>query len=188
MQGELAPWLWINVVTSAMTTASLGWFMMTRLRAWRHFQLTRDDRLVLVFVAILGVSAGISLAYTRDVIMSPAGVFYALAASVAFHHQLTRLSSQRVPLRLASAAVLMVVSIGWSIRAAGLTYLIRDAAFEIRNDWAMGSERLERAGHAPSDEDGRALVRSMRQHALSRPAPNPWLAQPWAERYFDRRF
>jgi hypothetical protein len=87
-----------------------------------------------------------------------------------------------------AAAVLIAAASGWAVRAGGLTYLIRDAAFETRNDWAMAVERLEYTGHMPDDEEGRALVHALRRDALDRVAPNPHFAQPWAEEYFDRLF
>ena len=77
---------------------------------------------------------------------------------------------------------------GWSARAAGLTYVLRDSAFERRNDWAMGVEYLERTGHMPSHAEGRALVNAFRDDALARPAPSPRWAQPWLEDYVDRLF
>ena len=187
-EDELAPWLWINVATSTLTTLCLLPFAVASLGRWRRGTMTREDRLVIVFGAVLAASAAMSFSYTRDAIMGPAGMLYALAAYAAFHAFLLRLPMLRAPARAVAAAVLIAAAIGWAVRAGGLTYLIRDAAFETRNDWAMAIERLEFTGHMPDDEEGRALVHALRRDALERVAPNPHFAQPWAEEYFDRLF
>ena len=45
--------------------------------------LHRDDQIVFVFLGVTAANAVISYAYTKDVIMSPAGIFFAAALTVA---------------------------------------------------------------------------------------------------------
>jgi hypothetical protein len=184
----LPPWLWINVVTSTLTTLLLGWFVAGRLRAWRERAFTREDRFVLVFAAVLGANAALGFAYTKDVMMSPAGLLYALAAAVAFEAAIVRLPRAYLPVRALTAAALLVVSLGWTLRTVGLTYVLRETAFVRRNEWALGMERFIEHEQLPDDPRAAALVHRLRHDALAAHTPNPWLAQPWAERYFDRVF
>jgi hypothetical protein len=187
-RGELAPWLWINLVTSALTTACLLWYVVMRRAAWRSRVLTREDRVVLVFLAVLGGNAAFGFAYTKDVMLSPAGLVYALAVCVVFEAMFLRLRAARIPVRLLTLAVLATVSLGWSVRTIGLTYVLRETAFVRRNEWAGGLERLTKNGQIPADPRARALVLRLRHDGLAAHTPNPWLSQAWAEKYFDRAF
>ncbi len=44
---------------------------------------SHGDRLVILFVVVLAANAAISFGYTKDIIMSPAGLFQAAAVFVA---------------------------------------------------------------------------------------------------------
>jgi hypothetical protein len=184
----LAPWLWINLVTSMLTTSCLAWFAVTRFGAWRRLAFTRQDRLVLVFAAVLVANACIAFAYTKDVIMSPAGLLYAIAMYVVFESALMRVANAPTIVRIACALVLLTVSAGWTVRTIGLTYVLRETAFVRRNEWALGMKRFVEHKQLPDDPRATALVLRLRHHALASQTPNPWLAQRWAERYFDRVF
>ena len=192
--GELAPWLWINVITSTLTTACIAWYVTTRIGAWwrlvvtRRVEFTREDQLVLVFAATLAANAMFGFAYTRDVMMSPAGLLYALAAFVAFDALLNRAAAGGLPIRALAVTALLAISIGWSIRTVGLTYVLRETAFIRRNDWAMGIERLQRNNQLPNTEAARTLAFRLRYNALTAHVPNHWLAQPGVDKYFDKAF
>jgi hypothetical protein len=186
--GAAAPWQWVHLVSSALTTGCLIWYTATRVRSWARWSFTPQDRIVWVFAGVLGASAVMSFAYTREAVLGPAGVLYAMSVFVAGEALLARIGRARRLTRAAVCAVLLVASTGWSIRAAGLTYILRDSAFERRNDWAMGVEYLQRTGHMPGDDDGRALVDALRDDALRRDVPSPRWAQPWLEPYVDRLF
>jgi hypothetical protein len=186
--GEVAPWQWIHLVSSAVTSLALFWYVARRLWSWMRLSLTRDDRIVVVFAGVLAASAVMSFAYTREAILGPAGVLFAMTAFVVWRAMLAELPTMRWPTRAIACALLVVASAGWSARAAGTTYLLRDAAFERRNDWALGVEYLTRVGHMPTAPDGIALVEALREDALAREVPSPRWAQPWIEEYVDRLF
>lgn len=186
MTDEWRPWLWLNVIASVFSSGFLLWLAIRRLPAWRRYTLTHEDRLVMVFVAVLLANAAISFAYTRDVIMSAAGLLYALAVYAAVREVLMRSPAMRLPSRLLVTAALLVLSVAWTMRAVGTTYVLRDTAFDKRNDWGTGIERLEERGQMPVDEHRRAFVRQLRRDALERPTPVPGLAQPWAEAWADQ--
>ena len=186
--GEVAPWQWIHVVSSAVSSLCLAWFVAARRRAWWKGAFTREDRLVWVFAAVLAASAVMSFAYTREAVLGPAGILYAMALFAACHAMLTRLPALRWPARSAVWVLLLAISVGWTARAAGLAYVLRDSAFERRNDWAVGIEYLAETGHLPEDPAGRALVDALQDDALRRFVPSPRWAQPWIEEYADRLF
>ena len=64
-------------------------FVWRRRDAWLARRFERDDQLVALFVMILAANAVISYPYTKDVIMSPAGAFFAVAGFAAVRNVLT---------------------------------------------------------------------------------------------------
>ena len=54
-----------------------------RRAAWMARTFSHADRLVILFVVVLAANAAISFGYTKDIIMSPAGLLQAAAVFVA---------------------------------------------------------------------------------------------------------
>lgn len=188
VRADTPTWMTINVVSSVLATALMIRFTATRARKWLRCEFDHHDRLFIVFVAMLLANAVISFPYTKDVIVSPAGVFYAIAVFVAVRDVLLGFGRPGVPIPATAAvsALLLVTSAAWTVRAAGLHYNLRQVAFVQRNDWAQVDEWLTSQGIAPKNPEGRALVDRLRADALGRSVPNPFFLEQWAEEYFDR--
>jgi hypothetical protein len=77
-------------------------------------------------------------------------------------------------LRLATLALVLLVSGGWAVRAVGLDYQMHQMAHDVRNEWVTVDAWLERQQAAPSTAAGRALVHELREDALNRVAGNPY--------------
>ena len=170
--GDIPPRIWINVISSTITTLLI---VIALLRS-RHREL-------FVFVAILLASAVASFAYVKDEIMSVAGVFYAIAAFGAVRTLLVR------PLRMPAAVVLtlllLAASTGWAIRTIGVNHVLRAQAFAVHNDWGAIPEAMQRLGTWPDDPSTRNLVLGLRDESLAKPIVNPWFMSRWADRVFD---
>jgi hypothetical protein len=173
----------IPVATSAVTTIVLGWAALT----WRRARALRDDhaRLMPVFIAVLGANAALSFAYTKDEIMSVAGVFYALAAYASVRLVLQRASSRRAA-ALATGCLLFALGSGWAVRSAGVHYGLRSQAFKHRNDWSRLPGEWKREGRWPEDAASQRLIMRLYSEAIDRSAPNPrfeptWAGRVWAE-------
>src|SRR5258705_11827479 len=89
-RGRVAAGTIVNIVSSTVTTAVIGWFVVARRGAWTRRAFDRDDQIVFVSLAVIVANAVISYGYTKDEIMGPAGVFYALAACVSVAVLLSR--------------------------------------------------------------------------------------------------
>jgi hypothetical protein len=189
LAGERTPWILINVISSFLSTILLARFVLVRASRWRGGLLGHDDRLVLMFLAVLLANALISFPYTKDPIMSPAGAFYAVAVFFAARDLVKSFSDRRhaAVAMCAVAALLLVCSGGWALRAAGLHYRMRHMAFLQRADWAHAPQWLEQQGVRLDNARERALVESLRARAIDMPAPPPQFAQPWAQRYVDQK-
>lgn len=185
-QGDFSPWAVINVTSSVLATLVIGRYVYTRRREWQQRRFTPGDQLVVLFLAVLLSNAVVSFPYTKDVIMSPAGAFYAMAFFVAFGDLFSWLSQQRTLLRVAMATGVCLMCTGWAVRAVGLHYNLRQAAFVQRNDWATAEEWLQKQQVTLTSRSSLELVRNLRRQALRMPVPSPHFAQSWSERYFDQ--
>jgi hypothetical protein len=184
LAGETRPWMWVNVLSSVVTTTCVLWFLVRSGITRRLSTLDRDQAMILVALAVLVSNAIISYPYSRDVVMSPAGLGYGLAAAVAFSGLLQRAAAMPGFGRTALVGFLLLASLGWSLRTIGLTYSLRRTAFVNRNDWAGVEAWLDQSGRLPAGGPGRALVDQLKRESLAFQVPNPGLAQPDAEDYF----
>ena len=132
--GAPYPSLLATAVASTAVSALIAVFAWRRLAAWRAWQFTHDDRLVLLFLALLPANAVISFPYTKDVIMSPAAAFLALAACVAARQLL--IPSAAGGRRVLALAACLVLSIAWSVRLLSLHVELRIAQHKVREEWA----------------------------------------------------
>jgi hypothetical protein len=82
-------------------------------------------------------------------------------------------------------AVLCAIAVVWSARTAGTMYVLRETAFDKRNQWAQAVQLLRERGGMPSDHR-QEIVFDLRRHALGMDVPVPGLAQPWAASWSDR--
>jgi hypothetical protein len=75
----LEAWQLVNLVTSASTTWLIARYAARRFPQWRARHFDDADRFVLMFIVMLPANALFAGGYEKDVIMSPAGLFYAAA-------------------------------------------------------------------------------------------------------------
>ena len=189
--GELMPRDVIAVASSVGATMLIVWYAVSRLPDWRRRVFTTIDRWLFVSLAMIAANAVISYPYTKTVIVSPAGVFHALSATLAFGVAMERLGRARWPqvARLATAIALAVLSSTWAVRLVGVHYSLREKAFIARNDWTQLV-----IGRPPADVDvtrypeaGR-LIEQLRSDAVSRRVVNPAFASPYGWRYFEQNW
>lgn len=176
--GAPYPSLLATAVATTAASALIAVFAWRRLPAWRTWQFTRDDRLVLLFLVLLPANAVISFPYTKDVIMSPAGVFMALAACVAARHVLVPAAGAHG--RNVALAACVLLSIAWSARLLSLHVELRVAQHKVREEWAYVDDWIALQRLDVSDPRARALQEALRADALVVRRPAGELA--WARR------
>lgn len=184
MQGEFPLLVVLALVSSVPTTLLVAW-MLARSRRVRGAGNGVDTEPVaplgLVAAAVIAGSAALSYAYTKDDIMSTAGVFYALAAFESLRRLLAYASTARTGVAVLTVIALLVCGSAWAIRSAGLHHVLRMQAFRHRGDWAVLPARLAAEGRPYETAEGAAIVRALRGEALAMPAPNPGSYARWAE-------
>ena len=174
LRGDFDLATWISPIASACATALVSIFVWRRRRAFAAWHLDRDDQLVALFVMVLAANAVISYPYTKDVVMSPAGAFLAVAVVVAARNVLSWLPAVASP-RMAMLALAGFALTGttWAIRVTGTHLGLRTGAYVERNEWAYAEISLAEDGVVLTDAE-RALLRTLRDDALFRhPAPPP---------------
>jgi hypothetical protein len=169
--GEPDPATIVNVVSSALATSVIAWYGWRRRGEWLQRQVNRGDRLVLLFIMVLGANAVLSYAYTKDVIMSPAGGFYAVALFVAAQQLL--IAKRRTLQRAAwMAALCAALGAGWSIRYVGMHMNLRQAALAVRNEWAYAEQWFAEQHADVTQPRTQDLIRTLEHDAIiAHPAP-----------------
>jgi hypothetical protein len=163
----------VNVIASAAATTLIVMYAWRRRRSWRALDFDHDDRLVLLFAMVLAANSVISYPYTKDVIMSPAGAFFATAVFAAARGTLADASR---PLRTAGAAAIVVacavLGVTWALRFGALPLGLRETARKVRIEWAYVDDWLAAENIALARSQDRALLRHLRDDAIYRyPAP-----------------
>jgi hypothetical protein len=172
--GDLHPWTVVSVLSSSASTVLIAWFLWARRSRLRTWSFEHDDRVVLLFLAVLAANAVISYPYTKNAIMSPAGMFFAVALFAAARHLLREDSGRRLAM---SAALVALLAGGWAYRTAGLHYNLRYTAEEQRAEWVHVDGWLELQRMTLAGERARALRDALRADAVwnhpSPPQPPP---------------
>ena len=184
LQDALVPRMVIAIASSIVTTAVIAYAALQR---WRTRTFDDNARYIVLFAAVLAANATLSFAYAKDEIMLPAGIFYALAAYAGARVVFESMVAPRSALVAgAVAALLVVTSTGWTVRAAGVPYFQRSQAFKHRGDWGelAGERNRARLQGPPSEAD--RLIDQLRDEALAAAVPNPrfeprWLRLVWED-------
>ena len=183
-RAELWPWQTVSVVTSVVTSLVMGRYVASRLPRWRQREFDAPDRLVVLFLAL--VPANAVFAYAKDVIMSPVGVFYGLAAATAVRGLLFDPAPRRPRwARTALHLALVVVVCGWSFRLLGIHYSLRQAAPVVRNEWAYIDDWQAHQRVAFTTPEQIRLRERLYQGAIVGGLRLPVLSGEWADRWFD---
>lgn len=179
---DVHPWTAVSVLSSTLAAATIGWFIWTRRHNLRRWSFDDDDRRVLLFVGVLGANAVMSYPYTKNAIMSPAGVFLAVAVVVAARRLLSEVSIPRR--KMAAIAVCVLLSAGWAVRVAGLHYNLRRTAMLQRNEWVQVDDWLSAQRITLDDVAAHALRDRLRADAIYNHPTPPQPPRQWL-RWFD---
>ena len=188
--GRPEPWQVVNVVTSAATTLLMVRFAAARVPQWRRAWQRAEagdaggfndaDRFMILFLAVLPLNALFASGYEKDVIMSPAGLFYAAAAFFVFRELLSGAHAAVAP------ALVLLVAVGWSIRFVGIHDNLRARALSVQDEWAYYDDW---ARNQPNDIHLSAEEEAIRQHlyedAVLRAPRVPQLSLGGVGRMFD---
>lgn len=164
--------LW-SVAAATSVTALVAVYVWRRRADWCAQAFTRDDRLVLIALAVLFANAVVSYPYVKDVVMSPASAFMAAAALVSLRHLLAGVPADASWRRIGPlAGACLVIGALWSVEYVRMHTLLRRTARVTRIEWAYAQQPAD----APAAH--RALFRRLRDEAIYTRAVPPPLALP----------
>ena len=175
----------INLTASGLGTLVLIWYAWRRRADWFARRFTRDDQLVAIFVAVMLANAAVSYTYTKDVILSPAGIFYAAALAVAVKTLIETGAVTASYSRIAVLTMVLVVLSGaWAARAIGIHIALRATGAVVRNEWVYIDDWVARQGIVP-DAAGLALKRQLQADAISKHPMRPIVLGEWVQWFRD---
>ena len=164
-QGVPEPWQVVNVLTSTATTVVIARYALSRLKQWRAGAFDEPDRFVVLFLALLPANALFAAAYEKDVILSPAGLFYAAAAYAVVREMLADGASTGMARGAVTVApaLLLLMTVGWTIRYIGIHDSLRARVFAVRDEWAYYDDW---AGQQRTDVSLDPAQTAIKQHLL----------------------
>jgi hypothetical protein len=181
-EGEIHPVVLINVISSSATTAVLIWYAAARLPRSRSGWSDADRTFVAACSAFI-VNAAFNAVYIKDEIMSPAGLFYAIATFVAVRALIDSLPTRTLATTSLATGLLVTVAALWTFRVVGVHYQLRYDAFTTRNDW-VEVLRPDKHDDWPEDPDELAVTERIRAEAIARRTTSPSFLPRWADRYW----
>jgi len=135
--------------------------------------------MIAVFAAVLAGNAAMNLAYTKDVIMGPAGALFGLAVGGALAALLDERASTQVRMRLTVTALVTVLALTWSIKTMGVHYSLRDSAHATRKAWAYAEFWLDAQDVVFQSPRERLIKDVLTADALWRRTPLPRIQIHW---------
>ena len=181
LRGRPEPWQFVNVLTSVATTVLIARYAAARSANWRARGFDEPDRFVIIFLAVLPLNALFAGGYEKDVIMSPAGLFYAAAAYFVLRERLSGVKAVSL-----APAIALLLAVGWSVRFVGIHDSLRARALSVREEWAYYDDWVrEQPRPMPLTPEEQAIKQHLYDDAVLRA---PRASQPSlgvTERLFD---
>jgi hypothetical protein len=186
VEGGLEPWQIVNVVTNVCTTWMIAQYVFSRFPQWRRGQFEDPDRFVVMFLMVLPANALFAAAYEKDVILSPAGLFYALAAYSVLRQRLLEFDAPAIgESRGAVSALVVVMAVGWSIRLVGIHHTLAHRSMAVRDEWAYYDDwERKQPIHVELSVEEEAIRKQLFDDAVSR-APYKEIALGPLDALFD---
>ena len=181
-RGEIHPVVLINVISSSANTALLIWYAAARLPRSRSAWSGADRTFVAACAAFI-VNAAFNAVYIKDEIMSPAGLFYAIATFVAVRAVIDSLPRETLAAASFATCFLVVLGSFWTFRAVGVHYQLRYQAFTTRNDW-VEVLRPDKHDEWPQNAEEFTLTQRIRAEAIGRRTTSPSFMPRWTDRYW----
>ncbi len=181
-EGEIHPVALINVISSSATTALLIWYAAARLPRRRSAWSDADRTFVAACAAFI-VNAAFNAVYIKDEIMSPAGLFYAIATFVAVRAMIDSLPTRTLGAASVATCVLVAIAALWTFRVVGGRYPRRYHAFVTPHDW-VEVLRPDKHDAWPEDPNELAVTQRIRAEAIGRRTTSPSFMPRWADRYW----
>jgi len=169
----------VEVLACTLGAIFVARFVWVRRHEWIARRFDRDDQIVFTFFGVTAANAVISFPYTKDVIMSPGGVFFAAAVCVALRDALLAVNRASLARACVWAVLVALLSTSWAVRAVAMHYGLRTAAAAQRGEWAYVDGWLEREHQVLTDPADVALKNQLQREAVYDRQARPALQGDW---------
>lgn len=180
MRGEYVTVGSVLVLACTLGSLLIGRYVWRRRREWLARRFDRADQIVFIFLGVTAANAFISYPYTKDVIMSPAGAFFALALTVALRHLLESVTSASAGRAVVTGVLVSALSVAWAVALTAAHVGLRQAAGKTRGEWAYVDAWLERERKV-LDEPAVEMKRRLQEEAVVLHPMRPTLQGEWVE-------
>jgi len=177
LRGQAAPWQWVHVASSLLTTAVIALALAAR----RPYS-ARDRQLIASGLVLFVCGVGLGVLYTRDRIGLFAGVGYGILLYVACAAWLERPPAIRWWRPIAAGAIALV-ALAWTVRCTEAYFQLRYMAWDHYVEW---TERYEDLGG--SAQPLTPLLKTLRSAAMDVAPADPRRGPAWSYALFERRF
>jgi len=179
LHGETPLWQWIQVGSSALTTAVVVVALFVARPA-----SARDRLLLVVGVTLIVFGSALGFLYTRDRIALSAGVGYAVLLYVTIARLLEDDGLRRPEwTRRLAYSVIAVIGVTWIVRSAETFFQLRDTAWDLHLEW---TERYAELGGTTQPQTD--VLLALRTAALRSTPDDPRHDPAWTYALFERRF
>jgi hypothetical protein len=159
-------------------------YVWVRRREWLARRFDRGDQIVFTCLGVTAANAVISFPYTKDVIMSPAGIFFAAAVTVALRDVLMGINRASLARACVWGVLVALLSSTWAVRELAIHYGLRTNAAAERGEWAYVDGWLEREHQVLTDPMDLALKSALQEQAVYAGDGRPALDGDWF-RWFE---
>jgi hypothetical protein len=156
-------------------------YVWRRRREWLAFQFGRTDQIVFIFFGVTAANAVISYPYTKDVIMSPAGIFFAAALTVTLREFLQDALTATTIRATMSGVLVTALSLAWAVCLVTAHFGLRYAAAQTRAEWAYVDAWLEREHQVPTEPAAAEMKRRLQDEAIRLHPMRPPVRAPWID-------
>ncbi len=191
LEGDLRSWQVAEVASSALLLVVITIYLIGRRKCMAE-GLNHADRLVLLAFPVLIGNAAMSFAYSKNVILGTAGIFWALAGYAAIREMMRFSVSPNTRLlnALMACALVFLISLGFSMRTLSSHLRLIYRAASSQSAWAefprppYSAVKLQY--EVPKTAEEQAITEQLRSEALSMPVPPEAFMPEWLLRLRSR--
>ena len=171
--------MYLNVISSTLTTLAIVWYVVQRGREWIKGELKYYDRLFFVAVAMIGAKPPSAL-MPRTSLWSSDGLFR--YCHVHWHCTPWSVNWRDVASARASVAmcvVLAIIVVGWSIRSLSFYADMRIQSYKAQTDWVFLDDWIRSGQLEIKTSADRDLAERFQAEMIGMAVPKVYLDPPW---------
>ena len=174
---QTEPWAFIHLISSIGTTAVIAWWGVRKLKETARDGWSEESRTFVAMIVVLLACGALSFNYSRDRLGGMALVLYAASGYFACRAAVVSAANASRPRRLAVAAALVMLALGWHVRALGTIEVTRMVSWRNHNAWL--TDLVQRRREFAERQVYLGIMESMVAQGAAPGAPRPTPYPGW---------